>query len=216
VPPDSAPGGDWLNGVPLHRATELLAPEVWAEYRNKSIPMFFLEDPASVQAFEEGKLAESNAQDALLDLVRSGRIELRTLHPHDDPGAEWICFSSDIVGALRASDVDLENSTIRFLDGSTRSVRAFLPRQRATAIAPVQGHEGGVDVEPKKRVPLKLRVAEAFDRLPETERAIVNRRGGIRTLERTLQRALSDVPHSSIQRELRRLRSARSSSPKGD
>ena len=98
--PAGIPDGEWLSGLSLHRATELLAPEAWAEYRNKYIPMFLLEDPASVRAFEEGKLAESNAQHALLNLVRSGCIELRTLHPRANPRGKWVRLSSDIVSAL--------------------------------------------------------------------------------------------------------------------
>ena len=130
------PDADWLNGLPLHRATELLAHEAWIEYRSKYIPMVIVEDPASVRAFEEGKLAESNAQDALLDLVRSGQIELRALHPRANPEGKWVRLSSDIVSALTAADVDLEDSTIRSPDGTTCSVRAFLPRQQAAEVAP--------------------------------------------------------------------------------
>jgi len=184
-----------VSGLPLHRATELLAPEAWAEYRYKYTPMFFLEDPESVRVFEEGKLAESQAQDALLSLIRRGRIELRTLHPRANPEGKWVRLSSDIVGALTAPDVDLEDSMIRFSGGVTWPVRAFL-------------------VEPQKRKPVKLRIAEAFDRLTAPERALVNQRGGVKILERALHQVLSDVPYPSLQREFRQLRSQWSKSAK--
>jgi len=214
VPADSVPDVDWLNGLPLHRATELLAPEAWIDYRSKSIPMFIAGDPASVRAFGEGKLAESNAQDALLDLVRSGRIELRALHPRANPEGKWVRLSSDIVSALTAADVDLEHSTIRSPDGSTCSVRAFLPRQQAAEVAPNPQNIDAADAEPPKKIPVKLRIADAFDRLPDPERALVNQRGGVKMLEHILQRALPDVPLPTLQRAFRRLRRERSLSPK--
>jgi hypothetical protein len=210
VPADSVPDVDWLNGLPLHRAIELLAPEAWAEYRNKYIPMFFLEDPAS----REGKLAESNAQDALLDLVRSRRIELRTLHPPSSPEGKWVGFSPDIVGALTAADIDLEHSTIRLPDGSTCSVRAFLPRQQAAEVAPNSQNIDAADAEPPKKIPVKLRVADVFDRLPDADRALLDQRGGVKLLERILTLALGNVPASTVQREFRQLRRERSGLPK--
>ena len=212
--PAGIPDGEWLSGLSLHRATELLAPEAWAEYRNKYIPMFLLEDPASVRAFEEGKLAESNAQHALLNLVRSGCIELRTLHPPASPEGKWVRFSPDIIRALTAADVDLEYSTIRSPDGSTCSVRAFLPRQQAAEVAPNPQNIDAADAEPPKKIPVKLRIADAFDRLPDPERALVNQRGGVKILEHILQRALPDVPLPTLQRAFRRLRRERSLSPK--
>jgi hypothetical protein len=207
VPANSVSDVNWLNGLPLHRATELLAPEAWAEYRSKYIPVFIIEDPASVRAFEEGKLAESNAQDALLDLVRSRQIELRALHPRANPEGKWVRLSSDIVSALTAADVDLENSTIRSPDGSTCSVWAFPVAEQAAEAAPSPQYMDAADVEPQKRKPVKLRIAEAFDRLTEAERALVNQRGGVKILERALHQALSDVPYPSLQREFRQLRS---------
>jgi hypothetical protein len=214
VPANSVPDVDWLNGLPLHRAIELLAPEAWAEYRSKYIPMFIIGDPESVRAFEEGKQAESNAQDALLDLVRSGRIELRTLHPRANPEGKWIRLSSDIVSGLTAPDVDLEHSTVRSPDGSTCSVRAFLPRQQAAEGAPITRYKGASCADPEERMPVKVRIADAFDRLPDAERALVNQRGGVMKLERILKRALGNVPASTVQRAFRRLRSERSRSPK--
>jgi hypothetical protein len=166
VPANGVSDVDWPNGLPLHRAIELLAHEAWLEYRNKCIPLFFLEDPASVRAFEEGKLAESNAQDALLDLVRSGRIELRTPYPPANPEGKWVRFSSDIVSALTAPDIDLEHSTIRLPDGFTCSVRAFLAGQQAAEIAAIPRDTDVADAEPKKRKPIKVRVADAFDVCP--------------------------------------------------
>jgi len=192
----------------------LLAHEAWIEYRNKYIPMFILEDPASVRDFEEGKLAEWNAQDALLDLVRSGRIELRTLHPRADPGGKWIRLSSDIVNALTAPDVDLDKSTIRSPDGSTWPVRAFLPRRQAAEVARNAQNIDAADVEPQRRMPIKTRVADAFDRLTDAERALVNQRGGVKKLQQILKDALGDdVLDSTLQRALRRLRRERSRSP---
>jgi hypothetical protein len=214
VPADSIPDGDWLSGLPLHRATELLAHEAWIEYRSKCTPIFIAEDPASRRAFGEGKLAESNAQHALLDLVRSGCIELRTLHPPSSPEGKWVGFSPDIVSALTAADVDLEHSTIRSPDGSTCPVRAFLPRQHAAEAAPNPQNIGAADAEPPKKMPIKLRIADVFDRLPDADRALVDRRGGVKMLERILTRALGNVPASTVRREFRRLRRERSCSPK--
>jgi len=214
VPADSVPDVDWLNGLPLHRATELLAPEAWIDYRSKSIPMFIAGDPASVRAFEEGKQAESNVQHALLDLVRSGRIELRTLHPRADPGGKWVRLSADIVNALTAPDVDLEHSTIRSPDGSTCSVRAFPAEEQAVEVTPNPQDSDAADAEPQKRMPIKVRLADAFDRLPDAQRALVNQRGGVKMLEHILQRALPDVPLPTLQRAFRRLRRERSLSPK--
>jgi hypothetical protein len=214
VPANSLPDVDWANGLPLHRATELLAHEAWIEYRRKSIPMFIIGDPASMRASQEGKQAESNAQDALQDLVRSERIELRTLHPPASPEGKWVRFSPDIISALTAADVDLEHSTIRLPDGSTCSVRAFLPRHQAAAVAPNPQNIDAADAEPPKKIPVKLRIADAFDRLPDPERALVNQRGGVKMLEHILQRALPDVPLPTLQRALRRLRRERSLSPK--
>ena len=212
--PAGIPDGDWLSGLPLHLATELLAHEAWIEYRSKCTPMFIVEDPASVRAFEEGKLSESNAQHALLDFVRSGRIELRTLYPPANPEGKWVRFSSDIVSALTAPDIDLEHSRIRLPDGFTCSVRAFLAGQQAAEIAPIPGHTDVADAEPKKRKPIKVRVADAFDRLPDAERALIRQRGGVKMLESILKCALDDVPYPTLQREFRRLRRERSRSAK--
>jgi hypothetical protein len=214
VPADSVPDVDWPNGLPLDRATELLAHEAWIDYRSKYIPMFIMEDPESLRAFGEGKLAESNAQDALLDLVRSGRIELRALHPRANPEGKWVRLSPDIVSALTAADVDLDRSTIRSPDGFICSVRAFLPGQKGAEVAPIPGHTGVADGEPKKRNPVKDRIADAFDRLTDAERALVNQRGGVKMLGHILKRALGDVPDSTIQRAFRRMRRERSDSPK--
>jgi hypothetical protein len=179
VPADSVPDVDWVNGLPLHRATELLAPEAWA-------------------------------QDALLHFVRSGRIELRTLHPRANPEGKFIRLSSDIVSALIAPDVDLEHSTIRLPDGSTWPVRAFLPRQQAAEVTPNPQNIDAADAEPLQRIPVKLRIADAFDRLTDDERALVDRHGGVKKLEHILQRALPDVPLPTLQRALRRFRRERS------
>jgi hypothetical protein len=200
--------------MPLHRATELLAPEAWAEYRSKYIPMFIAGDPASMRAYGEGKLAESNAQDALLDLVRSGRIELRTLHPRANPEGKWVRLSSDIVNALTAPDVDLDDSTIRLPDGFTCSVRAFLVAEQPAEVAPTLQYMDAADAEPPKKMPIKLRIANVFDRLTDGERALLNQRGGVKMLENILKRALADVQDSTVQRAFRRLRSERSRSSK--
>jgi hypothetical protein len=213
VPANQVPEVEWGSGLPLHRATELLAPEVWAEYCNKSIPMFILEDPESARAFEEGKLAESQAQDALLDLVRSGRIELRTLHPRANPEGNWVRLSSDIVNALSAPDVDLEQSAIRASDGSTCMVRAFLPRHQVAEVAPNQQNIAVAGAEPPQKQPIKVRIADAFDRLTDADRTLLNQRGGVKMLEHILQRALPDVPLATLQRAFRRFRRERSLSP---
>jgi hypothetical protein len=185
----------------LDRATELLAPEVWTAYRNKSIPMFILEDPESVRDFEKGKLAESNAQDALLDLVRSRRIELRSLHPRASPQGKWVPLSADIVSALTAPDVDLEGSTIRLPDGFDCSVRAFPTAERDVEAAPNPQNIDAADVEPPRRIPIKKRLADAFDRLTDAERALLNHRGGVKKLERILRRDLGNVPATTVQKE---------------
>jgi len=214
VPANGIPDVDWVNGLPLHRATELLAQEAWIEYRSKYIPMFIIGDPASVRAFEEGKLAQSKAQDALLDLVRSGRVELRTLHPSANPEGKWVRLSSDIVNALTAPEVDLDDSTIRSPDGFTYAVRAFLGEDQAVEVTPNPQNIDAADAEPPKKIPVKLRIADVFDRLPDADRALLYRRGGVRMLERILTRALGNVPASTVQREFRQLRRERSCSPK--
>ena len=61
---------------------------------------------------------------------------------------------------------------------------------------------------------IKVRVADAFDRLTDAERALLNERGGVKMLENILKRALVDVQDSTVQREFRRLRSERFRSPK--
>jgi hypothetical protein len=214
VPANSVPDVDWLNGLPLDRATELLAPEAWAEYRSKYIPMFVLEDDASFRAFVEGKLAEEQAQDALLGLVRSGRIELRTLYPRANPEGRWVRLSPDRVSALTAGDVDLDDSTIRSPDGFTWSVRAFPVVEQAAEVAPSPQYMDSADVEPPRRLPIKVRIADAFDRLTDAERALVNQRGGVKKLEHILKRALGDVPASTVQREFLDLRRERFGPPK--
>jgi len=69
------------------------------------------------------------------------------------------------------------------------------------------------DAEPPKKIPVKLRIADAFDRLTDDERALLGRRGGVKMLERVLTRALGNVPASTVQREFRQLRRDRSCSP---
>lgn len=213
---DDADDSGRPSGLPLDRAVELLAPEAWLEYQSKYMPVAFLGNPESIRAFEAGKLAQSRAQGALLDLVRGGRIELRTLHPHASPEAKWTGLSPDISEALTANDVNLESSTVQSPDGHTWPVRAFVPSELASAGAPIQSRGSGGDAEPKKNKPAKVRIAETFDSLPESQRALVDQRGGIRTLEGILKLALGDVPPPTLQREFRRLRNERAASAKRD
>jgi hypothetical protein len=175
---DNAEETDWRYGVSLCRAAELLAPEAWATYRTKSIPIMIIGDPASEQDFIAGKDAEEAVKAALLDQIRNGRLELRVLHPAGNPEATWTRLSPCIVNSLSVEDLDLEGSTVCSQDEFRWAVRTFLASTPIPVLDGLAGRGTNIGERKPKKIPIKLRIAEAMKQLTPSESAQLQKRGG--------------------------------------
>ena len=97
---------EWRNGVQLDRAAELLVRDSWMKFKETYTPLLVIGDPISERHHSEALVALKKVREALWSALTSRQLELRTLHPPDDPSAKWALVSPDVFRAIEKATVD--------------------------------------------------------------------------------------------------------------
>lgn len=86
---------EWKEGVTFDRAAEILFPELSSEVK-ATYRLLVIGDPRSEAMRKRAGEAAKKIIQGLTTILKSGQLELRQLHPSDDPQAKWTPVSQDV------------------------------------------------------------------------------------------------------------------------
>lgn len=194
------------NGVPLDVASALLVPEAWETYHKNYPNICVLGDAESGRRYIAGAAAHDELARLMLQLALEGKIALKVLDPPGLPTARWVSLSVDVLRALDPAGFNIGQSKVHLTDGPKLEVRVFYP-PGSDPTADSTFHKDLHDApSAAPKLPAKVRVPKAWERLPEETKGLVNAHGGKRRIALILWRELPDLAVSTIERELHRLR----------
>ena len=87
---------EWKEGVTFDRAAEILFPELCAEVKATYVPLLVIGDSQLEAMRKRASKAAKKIFQGLNTILNSGQLELRQLHPPDDPQAKWTPLSWDV------------------------------------------------------------------------------------------------------------------------
>lgn len=86
---------EWKEGVTFDRAAEILFPELSSEVK-ANYGLFVIGDPRSEAMRKRASEAAKKITQGLTTILESRQLELRQLHPPNDPQAIWMPVSRDV------------------------------------------------------------------------------------------------------------------------
>lgn len=194
-------------GATMSRIAEILYPKSWQELGKTYIPLLVIGDERSESRHSRAMAALNDLSNAFLADLRSGRLELRTIYPPQDPQARWKSVSLDVLQTVSLNPRDFDDSTIELQDGHRMQVRVFYPSTRSQGESTAdEALCGPADRDSRQKQKIYARVADAWDSLASAQRENMHRRGRRKEIAELIHATrLPDVAYASVERELRRV-----------